>query len=159
MPHRLLIYHSDSKTYKDILSKRLPLLNIDSAEHPQEAADVMEEVEILFSWQIPEDFLKRAKSLKWFFFHSGRKRESREERLFSRVRRPHEDDHLWRDDGGICLFLFSLFHSGPIKIFRRLEAQDLEAGPARSPSRKDDRRKSSSEGPQGEEDQGRSRRL
>jgi phosphoglycerate dehydrogenase-like enzyme len=67
MPHRLLIYHSDSKTYKDILSKRLPLLNIDSAEHPQEAADVMEEVEILFSWQIPEDLLKRAKSLKWFF--------------------------------------------------------------------------------------------
>jgi phosphoglycerate dehydrogenase-like enzyme len=67
MPHRLLIYHSDSKIYKDILSKRLPLLNIDSAERPQEAADVMEEVEILFSWQIPEELLKRAKSLKWFF--------------------------------------------------------------------------------------------
>ncbi len=67
MPHRLLIYHSDSKTYKDILSKKLPLLRIDSAERPLEALDVMEEVEILFSWQIPDDLLKRAKSLKWFF--------------------------------------------------------------------------------------------
>jgi phosphoglycerate dehydrogenase-like enzyme len=67
MPHRLLIYHSDSKTYKDILSKKLPLLRIDSAERPPEALDVMEEVEILFSWQIPDDLLKRAKSLKWFF--------------------------------------------------------------------------------------------
>jgi phosphoglycerate dehydrogenase-like enzyme len=67
MSHRLLIYHSDSKTYKDILSKKLPLLRIDSAERPQEASDVMEEVEILFSWQIPDDLLKRARSLKWFF--------------------------------------------------------------------------------------------
>jgi len=67
MPHRLLIYHSDSKIYKDILLKKLPLLNIDSAESPQEASDVMEEVEILFSWQIPDDLLRRARSLKWFF--------------------------------------------------------------------------------------------
>ena len=27
----------------------------------------MEEVEILFSWQIPDDLLKKARSLKWFF--------------------------------------------------------------------------------------------
>jgi phosphoglycerate dehydrogenase-like enzyme len=43
------------------------LLNIDSAEHPQEALDRMGEVEILFSWQIPDDLLKKAKRLKWFF--------------------------------------------------------------------------------------------
>ena len=67
MPDRLLIYHSDSKLYKDILSKKLPSLNIHSAEIPQEALDVMEGVEILFSWQIPEDLLGKAKSLKWFF--------------------------------------------------------------------------------------------
>jgi glyoxylate/hydroxypyruvate reductase A len=67
MPDRLLIYHSDSKLYKDILSKKLPSLNIHSAEIPQEALEVMEGVEILFSWQIPEDLLGKAKSLKWFF--------------------------------------------------------------------------------------------
>ena len=43
------------------------MLNIDSAEHPQEALDRMGEVEILFSWQIPDDLLTRARSLKWFF--------------------------------------------------------------------------------------------
>jgi len=67
MPHQLLIYHPDSKIYKDILLKKLPLLSIHSAESPQEALDVIEGVEILFSWQIPEDLLKRAGSLKWFF--------------------------------------------------------------------------------------------
>ena len=67
MSHRVLIYHSDSKIYKDILSKKLPFLDIDSAERPQEALDVMAEAEILFSWQIPDDLLKKAKKLKWFF--------------------------------------------------------------------------------------------
>jgi phosphoglycerate dehydrogenase-like enzyme len=67
MSHRLLIYHSDSRTYQDILSKKLPLLDIDSAERPEEALDRMEEIEILFSWQIPDDLLKRARRLKWFF--------------------------------------------------------------------------------------------
>ncbi len=67
MSHRVLIYHSDSKIYKDILSKKLPLLDLRSAERPEEALDAMAEAEILFSWQIPDDLLKRAKSLKWFF--------------------------------------------------------------------------------------------
>jgi phosphoglycerate dehydrogenase-like enzyme len=67
MSHQALIYHSDSKIYRDILSKKLPSLNIHSAEHPQEALDVISEVEILFSWQIPDDLLKQAKRLKWFF--------------------------------------------------------------------------------------------
>jgi phosphoglycerate dehydrogenase-like enzyme len=42
-------------------------LDIDSAERPQEALDRMEEIEILFSWRIPDDLLKRARRLKWFF--------------------------------------------------------------------------------------------
>jgi phosphoglycerate dehydrogenase-like enzyme len=67
MPDRLLIYHSDSKLYKDILSKKLPSLDIHSAEIPQEALDVMEGVDILFSWKISEDLLRKARSLKWFF--------------------------------------------------------------------------------------------
>jgi len=67
MPLRLLIYHSDSKIYKDILSKKLPVLNIDTAEIPQEALNLIEGAEILFSWQIPDDLLKRARRLKWFF--------------------------------------------------------------------------------------------
>jgi phosphoglycerate dehydrogenase-like enzyme len=67
MSHRVLIYHSDSKIYKDILSTKLPLLDIHSAERPQDALDVVAEAEILFSWQIPDDLLKKAKSLKWFF--------------------------------------------------------------------------------------------
>jgi phosphoglycerate dehydrogenase-like enzyme len=67
MSHRVLIYHSDSKIYKDLLLEKLPLLNIRSAESPQEALDAMAEVEILFSWQIPDDLLKKARSLKWFF--------------------------------------------------------------------------------------------
>ena len=67
MSDRLLIYHSDSKLYKDVLSKKLPSLNIHSAEIPQEALDVIGEVEILFSWQIPDDLLRKARSLKWFF--------------------------------------------------------------------------------------------
>jgi len=67
MSHRVLIYHSDSKIYQDILSKKLHLLSIHSAEGPQEALDVIEGAEILFSWQIPDDLLKKAKRLKWFF--------------------------------------------------------------------------------------------
>jgi phosphoglycerate dehydrogenase-like enzyme len=67
MSHRVLIYHSDSKKYQDVLSKKLPLLIIHSAERPEEALDMMGEVEILFSWQIPVDLLRKAKRLKWFF--------------------------------------------------------------------------------------------
>jgi phosphoglycerate dehydrogenase-like enzyme len=67
MSHRVLIYHSDSKIYKGILSKKLPWLNIESAERPQGALDIIGEAEILFSWQIPDDLLKRARRLRWFF--------------------------------------------------------------------------------------------
>ena len=67
MSHRVLIYHSDSKIYKGILSKKLPWLNIESAERPQRALDIIGEAEILFSWQIPDDLLKRARRLRWFF--------------------------------------------------------------------------------------------
>ena len=66
MSHRLLIYHSDSKAYEEILSKRLPRLEIQSAVGPEEARDFVEETEIILSWQIPDDLLKRAKRLQWF---------------------------------------------------------------------------------------------
>jgi len=66
MSHQLLIYHSDSKIYKKILSKRLPQLKIRSAVQPEEALDFIEEAEIIFSWRIPDDLLIRAKNLRWF---------------------------------------------------------------------------------------------
>jgi phosphoglycerate dehydrogenase-like enzyme len=66
MDHRLLIYHSDSKAYEEILSKRLPRLEIRCAVRPEEARDFIEEAEVILSWQIPDDLLKRAKRLRWF---------------------------------------------------------------------------------------------
>ncbi len=64
--HRLLIYHSDSKTYGEILSKRLPQLEIHSAVHPEEALYFIEKAEIILSWKIPDELLKKAKNLVWF---------------------------------------------------------------------------------------------
>jgi phosphoglycerate dehydrogenase-like enzyme len=64
--HKLLIYHSDSKIYEGILSKRLPGLKIQSATRPKEALGFVEEAEIILAWQIPDEVLKRAKRLKWF---------------------------------------------------------------------------------------------
>lgn len=64
--HKLLIYHSDSKIYEEIISKRLPQLKIHSAAHPKEALGFVEEAEIILAWQIPDEVLKRAKRLKWF---------------------------------------------------------------------------------------------
>lgn len=66
MVHRLLIYHSDSKAYEEILSKRLPRLEIQSAVRPEETLDFIENAEIILSWQIPDDLLERAKRLQWF---------------------------------------------------------------------------------------------
>lgn len=64
--HRLLIYHSDSRVYKEILSKSLPQLEILSAVHLEEALDFIEEAEIILAWQIQDDLLKKAKNLVWF---------------------------------------------------------------------------------------------
>jgi glyoxylate/hydroxypyruvate reductase A len=64
--HKLLIYHSDSKIYEGILSKKLPGLKIQSASRPKEAYNFVEEAEIILAWQIPDEVLKRAKQLKWF---------------------------------------------------------------------------------------------
>ena len=66
IPHKLLIYHSDSKIYEEILSKKLPQLKIHSAARPKEALDFVEEAEIILAWQIPGKLLKRAKRLQWF---------------------------------------------------------------------------------------------
>jgi len=66
MSHRLLVYHSDSKVYEEILSKRLPRLEIHSAVQPEEALNSIEEAEIILAWQIPDELLKRANRLRWF---------------------------------------------------------------------------------------------
>ena len=65
-PHKLLIYHSDSKIYEGILSKKLPQLKIHSAARPKEALEFVEEAEIILAWQIPDEVLRRAKRLQWF---------------------------------------------------------------------------------------------
>jgi glyoxylate/hydroxypyruvate reductase A len=64
--HRLLIYHSDSKIYEGIISKKLPQLKIHSASRPKEALEFALRAEIIIAWQIPDEILKRAKRLKWF---------------------------------------------------------------------------------------------
>ena len=66
MSDRLLIYHDDARLYHEILVKRLSRLEIRSATHPAEARDLMEEAEIILSWQIPDDLLRRARRLRWF---------------------------------------------------------------------------------------------
>jgi phosphoglycerate dehydrogenase-like enzyme len=66
MTHRLLVYHSDSKIYEGIISKRLPQLIIRSVSRPKEALGFVEEAEIILAWQIPDEVLKRAKRLQWF---------------------------------------------------------------------------------------------
>lgn len=66
MKHKLLIYHKDAKLYDEILLKRCPELEISSASQPEEAIDFIEKAEILLTWGIPDELLKKAKSLKWF---------------------------------------------------------------------------------------------
>jgi glyoxylate/hydroxypyruvate reductase A len=66
MSPRLLIYHRDSRIYEEIFSDRLPGAEIRSATRPEEASDFIGEAEIIFSWQIPDDLLKKAKRLRWF---------------------------------------------------------------------------------------------
>jgi len=66
MSHQLLIYHDDAKAYHEILAKRLPRLEIRSSTRPEEVRDFMEEAEIILSWQIPDDLLRRARRLRWF---------------------------------------------------------------------------------------------
>jgi glyoxylate/hydroxypyruvate reductase A len=64
--HKLLVYHSDSKIYEGIISKKLPQLKIHSVARPKEALDFIKEVEIILAWRVPNEVLKRAKRLKWF---------------------------------------------------------------------------------------------
>ncbi len=66
MTHQLLIYHPDAKIYEEILRKRLPHLVIRSAPQPEEAEPFIAEAEIILSWKIPDDLLKKAKHLLWF---------------------------------------------------------------------------------------------
>lgn len=66
MNHKLLIYHSDSKIYKEIISKRSPQLKIHSAARSKEALDFAKKAEIILAWKIPDELLERANRLKWF---------------------------------------------------------------------------------------------
>ena len=66
MPHQLLIYYKDSRIYEEILADKLPGAEIHSAVDPEEASDLIEETELLLSWQMPDDLLRRAKRLRWF---------------------------------------------------------------------------------------------
>ena len=66
MSNKLLIYHPESKLYGEILSKRLPQLEICSASQQEEAVDFIKEAEIILTWKIPDELLKKAKNLKWF---------------------------------------------------------------------------------------------
>jgi phosphoglycerate dehydrogenase-like enzyme len=66
MSNRLLIYHKDAKLYEEILSKRLPKLETCSASQPGEAIDFIEKAEIILTWEIPDELLKKAEHLKWF---------------------------------------------------------------------------------------------
>jgi len=66
MSHRLLIYHDDAGLYQEILAKKLPQLEIHTAIHPEGARNFIEEAEIILSWQIPDDVLRKARRLRWF---------------------------------------------------------------------------------------------
>jgi len=66
MSPRLLIYHKDSRAYEEILSNKLPGAEIRPATCPEEASDFVENTEIIFSWGIPDDLLKKAERLRWF---------------------------------------------------------------------------------------------
>jgi phosphoglycerate dehydrogenase-like enzyme len=66
MVRKLLIYHDEAELYKEILSGKLPRLEIRSAARPEEAMDFVGEAEIILSWGIPDELLKRAKHLAWF---------------------------------------------------------------------------------------------
>jgi glyoxylate/hydroxypyruvate reductase A len=44
----------------------LPQLEIHSAVHPEEALYFIEKAEIILSWKIPDELLKKAKNLVWF---------------------------------------------------------------------------------------------
>jgi len=66
-PHRILIYHPDSGVYREILTRRLPNAEIHSAGERRDALGFIEKSEIILAWrQIPDDLLKKAKSLRWF---------------------------------------------------------------------------------------------
>lgn len=66
MNHKLLIYHPEAEIYEAILKKRLPNLVIQSASRPEEGEPFIEKSEIILSWKIPDDLLKKANRLLWF---------------------------------------------------------------------------------------------
>ena len=66
MTPALLIYDADCEIHQEVISKRLPDLRICSATIPEQATEIIGEVEVILSWKIPAELLMRAKNLRWF---------------------------------------------------------------------------------------------
>ena len=63
---RLLIYHQDYRIYGEILSKKLPGVEIHSCDRVENALPHIGETEIIVAWKVPDDLLDRAKRLIWY---------------------------------------------------------------------------------------------
>ena len=63
---RLFIYHQDHRIYEEILSRKLPGIEIHSGDRPEDALPHIGEAEIIVSWKVPDDLLDRAKRLIWY---------------------------------------------------------------------------------------------
>jgi glyoxylate/hydroxypyruvate reductase len=64
--HRIFIYHRDPKLYEAILRRKLPGIEIQSGDRPEDALPYIGEAEIILAWKIPDDLLKRAERLIWY---------------------------------------------------------------------------------------------
>ncbi|MDI6727060.1 MAG: D-2-hydroxyacid dehydrogenase, partial [Smithellaceae bacterium] len=63
---RLLIFGEDAKIYEEILTVRLPELKVMAAVNVGEAIPHIERAEIILSWRMPDELLRRAGNLRWF---------------------------------------------------------------------------------------------
>ena len=118
IPHKLLIYHSDSKIYEETLSKKMPQLKIHSAARPKEALDFIEDAEIILAWQIPGKLLKRAKRLKWFSSMGAGNEDL--------VRNPYLPESVILTKAAICGEMMAEYVFGYLLYFSRNVGNHLE---------------------------------
>ncbi len=69
--HRLLIFDTEFKEYGIIISKKLPYVKIFSSSSTKEASKIIQSIEIILSWEIPNELLMQAKNLQWFASTGG----------------------------------------------------------------------------------------